>query len=299
MAHLLLFLTVLFWSGNFILARAIHLDIPPVTLAFSRWLLALLLILPWLLPRIIRQWPTIRQHAKLLCFFGIVGVAGFNTQVYLGLQNTTASNAVLMQSMVPILIVLISALVLGEKGHPKQWLGISLSFIGVTVLISQGRLSSLTELHFNPGDLWILGAVTVWAIYSIGLRWKPKTLDGFTFFGCTVIIAVLFLLPLTLWELQNHTTIIHWPTSVWGSIVYMAIFPSILSYLFWNRGVELLGAAKSGLYIHLMPVLGISLSVLLLDEQLRHFHFWGTLLIFAGLYLAVISSQRKALQATR
>ncbi|MDF2181075.1 DMT family transporter [Neptuniibacter sp. CAU 1671] len=298
MAHLLLFLTVLFWSGNFILARAIHLDIPPITLAFSRWLLALLLILPWLLPRLIRQWSTIRQHAKSLCFFGIVGVAGFNTQVYLGLQNTTASNAVLLQSMVPILIVLISAVLLGEKGHPRQWLGILLSFMGVTVLISQGQMASLADLHFNPGDLWILGAVTVWAIYSIGLRWKPKDLDGFTFFGATVVIAVVFLLPFTLWELQDHPTA-NWPPSVWGSIAYMAVFPSILSYLFWNKGVELLGAAKSGLYIHLMPVLGISLSILLLDEKLYHFHLWGTLLIFSGLYLAVISSQSKSLRSGR
>ncbi|MFW1676923.1 DMT family transporter [Pontibacter sp. JAM-7] len=295
MAHLLLFLTVLFWSGNFIVARAIHLDIPPITLAFSRWSLALLIILPWLLPRIIRQWPLIRSHWRRLLFFGVIGVAGFNTQVYLGLQSTTASNAVLMQSLVPVLIVLFSALALGEKGHLRQWLGIALSLLGVTILISQGLLANLTSLQFNSGDLWILGAVTVWAIYSIGLRWKPKSLDGFTFFGCTVIIGVVFLLPFTLLEI-NHTDTNDWPQSVWLSILYMAIFPSILSYLFWNKGVELLGAAKSGLYIHLMPVIGLTLSVLLLDETLLGFHLWGTLLIFIGLYLAVLADVSKRLK---
>lgn len=295
MAYLLLTLTVLFWSGNFVLARAMHLELPPITMAFSRWSLALLLILPWLLPRVVRQWAVIRQHIGILCFFGVVGVAGFNTQVYLGLQDTTATNAVLMQSVIPIIILVLAALLFGQREGAKQWLGVALSFVGVTVLISQGRIEVLTSLAFNRGDLWVFGAVLVWAVYSLGLRWKPKALDGFTFFGVTVIIAVVCLSPLAVWELANSAPI-EWSVPVFGTVTYMALFPSILSYLFWNRGVEELGAAVAGLFIHLMPVFGLLLSVVFLDEQIHTFHLFGVVLIFSGIYLAVISDTLKRLQ---
>lgn len=295
MAYLLLILTTLFWSGNFVLARAMHLDLPPITMAFSRWLLALLIILPWLLPRLIRQRQVLRDNAGSLLFFGVVGVAGFNTQVYIGLQDTSATNAVLMQSMVPIMILVLGALFLGERGSRKQWLGVTLSFIGVAVLIARGDLQSLLGLEFNRGDLWIFGAVLVWSVYSLGLRWRPKGLDGFTFFGITVVVAVVVLAPLAWWE-QADVPTLEWQMPMLLTVLYMAIFPSILAYLFWNRGVEELGASVAGLFIHLMPVFGMLLSVIFLGEALHSFHLWGVVLIFAGIYLAVISDTLKRLK---
>lgn len=288
MAYLLLVLTVLFWAGNFVLARAMHLEIPPITMAFLRWAFALLIILPWLIPRIIHHWTVITENAAKLAFFGVVGVAGFNTQVYLGLQDTTATNAVLMQSLVPIMILLLGALFLGEKGSVKRWVGVCLSFAGVSFLVSQGDLSVLTTLELNKGDLWIFGAVLVWAVYSVGLRWKPKRLDGFTFFGVTVVVAVSVLAPLSWWEMRQAPAITwNWP--VVSTIAYMAVFPSILSYIFWNKGVDELGAPIAGLFIHLMPVFGLVLSLIFLNESLYTFHLWGVVLIFGGIYLAVIS----------
>lgn len=295
MAYLLLILTTLFWSGNFVLARAMHLDLPPITMAFSRWLLALLIILPWLLPRLIRQRKVLWDNAGSLLFFGVVGVAGFNTQVYIGLQDTSATNAVLMQSMVPIMILVLGALFLGERGSRKQWLGVTLSFIGVAVLIARGDLQSLLGLEFNRGDLWIFGAVLVWSVYSLGLRWRPKGLDGFTFFGITVVVAVVVLAPLAWWE-QAEVPTLEWQMPMLLTVLYMAIFPSILAYLFWNRGVEELGASVAGLFIHLMPVFGMLLSVIFLGEALHSFHLWGVVLIFAGIYLAVISDTLKRLK---
>ena len=295
MAYLLLILTTLFWSGNFVLARAMHLDLPPITMAFSRWLLALLIILPWLLPRLIRQRKVLWDNAGSLLFFGVVGVAGFNTQVYIGLQDTSATNAVLMQSMVPIMILVLGALFLGERGSRKQWLGVTLSFIGVAVLIARGDLQSLLGLEFNRGDLWIFGAVLVWSVYSLGLRWRPKGLDGFTFFGITVVVAVVVLAPLAWWE-QTEVPTLEWQMPMLLTVLYMAIFPSILAYLFWNRGVEELGASVAGLFIHLMPVFGMLLSVIFLGEALHSFHLWGVVLIFAGIYLAVISDTLKRLK---
>jgi len=295
LAYLLLILTTLFWSGNFVLARAMHLDLPPITMAFSRWLLALLIILPWLLPRLIRQRKVLWDNAGSLLFFGVVGVAGFNTQVYIGLQDTSATNAVLMQSMVPIMILVLGALFLGERGSRKQWLGVTLSFIGVAVLIARGDLQSLLGLEFNRGDLWIFGAVLVWSVYSLGLRWRPKGLDGFTFFGITVVVAVVVLAPLAWWE-QTEVPTLEWQMPMLLTVLYMAIFPSILAYLFWNRGVEELGASVAGLFIHLMPVFGMLLSVIFLGEALHSFHLWGVVLIFAGIYLAVISDTLKRLK---
>ncbi len=295
MAYLLLVLTTLFWSGNFVLARAMHLDLPPITMAFTRWSLALLIISPWLIPRIWKSREIIKANLAKLIFFGVVGVAGFNTQVYLGLQDTTATNAVLMQSMVPIVILLIGAIFLGERGSPRRWIGVALSFSGVAVLVSQGQLSVMTDMQFNQGDLWIIGAILVWAVYSVGLRWKPKGLDGFTFFGATVVIAVIVLAPLSVWEQQSSPPI-QWSGSVIATVLYMAIFPSILAYIFWNKGVEELGAAVAGLFIHLMPVFGLLLSVLFLGEALYSFHLWGVVLIFAGIYLAVIADTLKRMK---
>ncbi|MGB0467836.1 MAG: DMT family transporter [Pontibacterium sp.] len=295
MAYLLLVLTVLFWAGNFILARAMHFELPPVSMAFFRWLLALLIILPWLVPRIISNWPVIRENFGKLIFFGVVGVAGFNTQIYLGVQETTATNAVLMQSMIPILILLICALFLGEKGSVKQWVGVFLSFCGVTFLVARGDLSVLAGLEFNQGDLWIVGAVLVWAVYSVALRWKPENLDIFTFFGVTVIVAVVTLAPLAWWE-SGQVPAIEWNWRSVSTIAYMAVFPSVLSYLFWNKGVAELGAPVAGLFIHLLPVFGLLLSLIFLNESLYAFHFWGVALIFAGIYLAVISDTLKRIR---
>jgi len=288
MAYLLLALTTLFWAGNFVLARMFHLDIPPVTMAALRWILAWLLIAPFVIPKIIAQWPTICQHYKILLALSIIGVTSFNTLIYCGLQFTTATNGTLLQSAIPIMILILSATVLKEQISKRQWSGVAVSTLGVLMLISKGNLTNLLGLQINDGDLWILTAVLCWAVYSILLRWRPQTIDGFTLFGITVSITVIVLIPLALLE-QQTAPAITWSLSSVGTITYMALFPSILAYLFWNRGIAELGAAKAGLFIHLMPLYGILLAATFLDETIESFHITGILLIFSGIYLAVIS----------
>jgi len=290
MAYLLLIFTTLFWAGNFVTARGIHEDFPPLTMSFLRWGLALLIISPFFIPRLRKQWPVIRQHLPLLCLLSILGVACFNSFVYVGLQTTMATNATLMQSAVPITILVICSLFLKEQVTFKQWLGVFISLAGVITLISRADLDVLISLSFNKGDLWIFAAVISWSIYSVVLRWKPRELDGFTFFGFTVMVGVLAISPFALWEYSTGT-IPHWNEQTGSAIVYMAICPSILSYTFWNRGVAELGAAKAGLFIHLMPLFGLVLSVLFLGEQVQTFHFVGMGLIFSGIYLAILSRQ--------
>lgn len=288
MAYLLLALTTLFWAGNFVLARMIHLDIPPVTLATLRWGLAWLIISPFIIPKLISHWALIRQHYKILLALSIIGVASFNTLIYTGLTVTTATNATLLQSAIPIVILILSATLLKEKVNQRQWCGVVISTFGVLTLITKGTLENLVGLQINDGDLWILAAVLCWAVYSILLRWRPQEIDGFTLFGITVTGAVIFLVPISLFELTDAPAI-NWGLASVGTIIYMAIFPSILAYIFWNKGIAQLGAAKAGLFIHLMPLYGIFLSAAFLDETIELFHIGGLLLIFSGIYLAVIT----------
>lgn len=292
MAYLLLTLTTLFWAGNFVLGRAMHNVLPPVTMAELRWGTALLIILPFLLPKIKANWRIIIKHWKVLVPLGIMSVGSFNTFIYLGLTTTGATNATLLQSAIPIIILVISGVFLKEAVSFRQWIGVGCSLSGVLTLISFGDLRQLLNLDINRGDLWILAAVLCWASYSICLRWRPAELDGFTFFGVTVIVGVIVLLPFSVLELQTVAPII-WKPEAFASILYMAIFPSILAHLFWNRGVAELGAAKAGLFIHLMPLFGMLLSTIFLGEGVHAYHLTGMVLIFIGIYLAVVANVMK------
>lgn len=297
MPYLLLVLTTLFWAGNFVLARAIHLDLQPFTLAFLRWTLALLIIAPWWLGRAWRLRQVLREHLPMLTLQGILGVGCFNTLVYFGVQHTQASNAMLMQSAVPVVILLLAALFLREPASPRQWLGVVLSLSGVLVLVSRGSVEVLAAFDFNQGDLWIFLAMLSWSLYTLGLRWKPAALDGFTFFGFSVLVGVVALFPFMLWEQGGTAGLELTEPFVW-TVIYMAIFPSILSFLFWNYGVEKLGAATAGLFIHLMPMFGLLLATIFLGERLGWYHLAGVLLIFTGLYIAILAQSLRRLRKT-
>lgn len=184
MPYFLLILTVLFWAGNFVTARGIHAEFPPLTMSFMRWGLALLIILPFVLPRILRRWPLIRQHLPILVVLSVLSVVCFNSFIYLGVQTTQATNATLMQSAVPIIILVFTSVFLGETVVRRQWFGVFISLAGVLMLVAKGDPEILLTLSFNTGDLWILAAVLSWSAYSVMLRLKPVELDGFTFFWC-------------------------------------------------------------------------------------------------------------------
>lgn len=290
MPYFLLMMTVLFWAGNFVAARAVHADFPPLTMSFMRWGLALLIILPFVLPRIIRKWGVIRANLPVLIMLSVLSVVCFNSFIYLGLQITQATNAALLQSAVPIIILILSSLFLGEAVVRRQWMGVIISLAGVVMLVAKGDPQVLLTLSFNVGDLWVLAGVVCWSTYSVLLRLRPAELDGFTFFGVMVFVGTAFLLPLMLSELLAGESP-EWNSQTFSAIVYMAICPSILSYIFWNKGVAELGAAKAGLFIHLMPPFGLILSVIFLNETVEPFHFIGMALIFSGIYLAIISGR--------
>lgn len=282
--YLLVTLAPLFWAGNFVLARALHQSLPPIALSFWRWSLAGLLLLPFAYPALRAQRALLLSHWKILSWLGLLGVTNFNTFVYLGLQTTTATNAVLLQSVTPLLILALSVPLLGQPVRAPQGLGILLSLGGVLAIVARGDPGTLQDLGLNRGDLWVLAAAASWALYSVCLYWRPRDLDPLAFLGATVIAGTLPLLPLYLWDLWRNGGFDVNPVSL-GAILYVALFPSLLAYLFWNRAVAELGASRTGQFMHLMPLFGALLAVLLLGEQWHAYHLTGAGLIATGIWL--------------
>lgn len=284
-AYALLTLAPLFWSGNFVLGRALNHTMPPIALSFWRWAVALLIILPFTWTRLKGQRGLVGRHWGVLTLLAVLGVTNFNTFVYLGLQTTTATNAVLLVSITPVMIVALSFLLLGRGVTQRQVLGIVLSLVGVTVILARGDLQVLTSLHLQPGDFWVLGAVGSWALYSVCLRWRPVGLDPLVFLTATMAIGLVPLLPAYLLELASGRGFAV-TTVTLGAIGYVALFASVLAYVFWNRAVAELGANRTGQFLHLMPAFGALLSMLLLGERMQGFHAAGIGLIAAGIWLA-------------
>ncbi|MGB0722865.1 MAG: DMT family transporter [Gammaproteobacteria bacterium] len=283
--YVLLVLTTLFWSGNFVLARFTHADIPPLALSFWRWAGAGLILLPFVIGPIRRQWPLIVKHWKLMVLLGVLGVANFNSFVYLGLQHTTATNAVLINSAMPLEILALAWLLFRTPVSAWQWIGVLTSMIGVGVIIIAGQADGAPGLEVNRGDLWIVAAGLSWALYSVLLRRRPEGLDPMAFLGTAIVIGVMVITPFWLWE---HTQVraMTWDQTSILMVIYVSIFPSLLAYIFWNKAVSEVGPGTAGQFIHLMPLFGTTLAVLLVDERPGWHHLAGAILILAGIITA-------------
>lgn len=286
MPRLLLALCALFWAGNFVLARAVHDAIPPFALAFWRWALASLLVLPFVWQPLQRQWPLLRGNLPRMLILALLGVSGFNTLVYLGLQTTSATNGVLIQSTMPVQILVLNWLLFRRAFRASELGAILLSMSGVALIISGGQPLRLVAGDWNLGDLWLLAAALTWALYSVLLRWRPPGLDPRAFLGFTLLAGTVVLLPLFLVETLTGRTP-QWGAAEMLTVVYVAVFPSALAYLFWNRGVEAVGANAAGHFVHLMPVFGVLMAVMLLGEDVGWFHAAGALLVALGIGLTI------------
>lgn len=282
--YLLLVLTILFWAGNFNLARAIHADVPPLGLSFWRWAVAALILLPFAWSSMRAALPLARQHWRLVLALAVLGIAGFNSLVYVGLQTTTATNGVLLQSVTPITMILLAGLVLHEKSTLAQWAGIGVSLVGVLVIITKADRQVVQQLAFNRGDMWIVLATLDWSLYTVLLRKLPQGLRGTPILGFSISLGALVIFPLYVYESFTFQTMPVTAVSV-ASVAYVAVFPSLLSYMFWNHATQKLGVNRTGQFSHLMPVFGILLATLLLGERLQLFHALGMGLVAVGLIL--------------
>ena len=284
MPYLLLSLAILFWSGNTVVGRAVRVDIPPVALAFWRWFTASVIIFIISFSHLKRDWPVIRKNWLILVLFSAIGIAAFNALLYSGLQWTIAINAFLLQSMMPVFVVWLSFLIFREKVTAGQILGLLFCLAGAVVIITRGDLEILHSLSINRGDIYIFTAVVLYAGYTVLLRKRPPV-HPLSFMAATFIPGALLLLPLYILETLSGRPIEFNGISLL-SIGYVALLPSIVSYFCFNRGIELVGANRGGMFMYLMPVFGSILAIVFLGETLRWFHLAGIGLIIPGLLLA-------------
>jgi drug/metabolite transporter (DMT)-like permease len=284
--YLLLTLTVLFWSGNMVVGRGIRADVPPLALAFWRWAIAFLLVLPLAWPHFKAQWPLLRQAWKPIVLLGLLGVGSYNTFAYIALQYTSATNAVLLNSFIPVVTIAISWAFLGKHLRRLEGLGVVISLCGALTIIARGDPAILAHLDLNTGDVWMLGAVLAWAIYTVGLAWRPAGVHPMLMLAAMTAVGLAALLPAWLWEMAQGRQINVNPGAL-ASLAYVGIFPSFLGYIFYNRGVAEIGASKASLFIHLMPVFGTILSAIFLAEIPHWYHYLGIALIFSGIWLTM------------
>jgi drug/metabolite transporter (DMT)-like permease len=282
--YLLLSLTSLFWAGNTVLGRYLAGHVPPITLAFIRWGGAFLIVLPFAALHLLRDWPTIRRRFGLVVVLAATGVSAYNSMAYYGLQYTTAINGLLLQSIGPLFVALWTFALFGDRLTARQALGISISLSGVVVIISRGRLAVLTGIGVNRGDLWFLIALAIYGLYTALLRKRPP-MHPLSFVAVTMGLGALLLVPAMALELAGGRTVELDAASL-ASFAYVAIFPSLLGYLFLNRGIELIGANRAAPFMHLVPVFGSAMAVVWLGESFEPYHAVGYALVFAGITIA-------------
>jgi drug/metabolite transporter (DMT)-like permease len=280
----LLILANLFWAGNIVLGRGVVGAVPPIALAYWRWTGAFLLAVGFAWPRLRDDLPILRRHWRMMLLLSATGIATYNTMSYIGLTSTTALNVLLLQSAGPLIIVVWAFGLFGELPTPRQAGGVLLSLIGVAVIAAHGSLADLLHLEVNSGDVWILAAMLIYGIYAALFRRRPAA-HPMSFLVATMGIGSLMILPFYLWELAQGARIIN-TTSAWLALAYIAVFPSFVAYLFFNRGIELIGATLAGQSWHLMPVFGSILAVLFLGERFYLYHGVGIAMIAGGIALA-------------
>lgn len=293
--YVFLLLTVLFWSGNYIAGRYISNEIHPMHLSFYRWFFVLLILFPYLIYRYENIIAILRKEYLILIVLGALGISGFNTFLYYGLQTTTATNALLINSATPIFIIILSALILKITITKLQLFGILLSTLGVIYIILKGDFLYLNIIEFTVGDFWIIASCIDWALYSVLLKYKPKDLNSFDFLGLTTFIGVIILAVVFFMQGNSFTFSFMDNQEVFYSLIYMVIFPSILSFYFWNISTVKLGANKAGQFAHLMPIFGAFLAYFFLDEKIFIYHLVGVIFIAIGIYLSVFYKHKKFL----
>ena len=285
-AYIFLLFTTLFWSGNFIVGKAASLyEIPPFTLNFYRWLLAWLILMPFTFKEIIEKKKYILDNIKLIMALGITSITFFNSIVYYSLNFTNVINGVLMISVIPVMIIFFSWVFKIEKTNIYQITGVIFSLLGVAVIITKAELNILLDLDFNKGDLWMVVAMFSWAIYSVLLKKKKHKLSQISLLEMIITMGLIFLFPIYFIEMKmGYHAILNTPFVL--TLAYVVLFPSLISFLFWIKGIALIGANRSGIFLHLMPIFSVLMAIIIFKEKFMFFHFMGALLILIGILLS-------------
>jgi drug/metabolite transporter (DMT)-like permease len=294
--YLLLSLTSLFWAGNAVVGRFAAGRVPPVTLSFLRWTFAFLIVLPFAWPHLKRDWPAISARLPLMLTLSAAGIGAFNTLQYISLQYTTALNVLLLQSVGPLFIAVWSLILLGIRLTLAQGIGIAVSTCGVIAIVTQGNPMLLSNITLNRGDMLFLLAMLIFGGYSV-LALKRPAMHALSFAAFTFGIGALCILPVFAWELATHPAMeLAWSSFL--TIGYVSLFPSVLAYLCYNRGFALIGANRAAPFIHLVPVFGSVLAIVVLGERPMPSHLVGYVLVLCGIFVAARKPKTAATSET-
>jgi drug/metabolite transporter (DMT)-like permease len=285
-------MAVLFWAGNWVFARALRFDAPPVAIAFWRWAVALVILTPIAYPHVRAQWRTIVASWRILCVLALLATVFQHIPVYRGLQETTATNGALLNSTTPVMILVLSRVFVGQRLTIMQGLGVVISLVGVVLIIARGDASVLTTLELNRGDLFVLLATLSWAIYTVCLRWGPADLNPVAMLWVIASFGVAAILPLYALELAGGRTM-RMTTTALSGIFYMGAFSTVVAYIAWNRAVQQIGPIRAGPFMYLMLIYTPLLAIVFLGERLHLYHVIGSLFIVGGIYLSVIGERLK------
>ena len=279
--YLLLTLLALFWAGNAVVGRAARDLVPPFTLALARWSGALILLAPFARRPLAADRAVLMRHWPVVLLLGLLGIAVFNALLYSGVHYTTATNALLIQAAIPPIILALALALFGDRASLPQIGAVLLSMTGVLIVVCRGDPNVLRHLNIGLGDGLILLASLAWALYTVLLRKRPAV-HPLSFLAVTFAIGVAAMLPLAAMEWAGGRTAV-WGAEALGAMAYVAVFPSLIAYLLYTRGVDLVGSARAGQFVNLLPLFGAGLSVLLLGEALHLYHLVGGLFIVAGI----------------
>ena len=285
-AYLFLVLATFCWSGNFIVGKFATLyEIPPLTLNVFRWISVWFILIPFTYKEIFENLPYIKKNWLVISFMGVITISTFNSVVYFALNYTQVINAVLMLSAIPAATIVLSSLMKIEETNIFQLLGLILSIIGIGSIISNGDIQKIISLDFNKGDMWMLVCVITWSLYSTLLKKNKFKLSQFTLIQLMVSVGILFLIPQFFYE-KSIGLELNLDKNFFLILIYVAIFPAIAAYYFWQKGIEIIGPNRASMFIQLMPLFSAVMAIIIFKEKFELYHFVGAIFILSGIYLS-------------
>ena len=285
-AYVYLLLTVTFWAGNFIVGKyASYYEVPPFSLNFYRWFFAWLILAPFTIPEILKHKEYIKHNYKLFLILGVTSITVFNSIVYYSLNFTQVISGVLMISTIPVMIMLFSSLLKIEKTNTFQILGVLFSFTGVILIITKANLEILKNLDFNKGDITMVIAMFSWALYSALLKKQTHKLSQLSLLEVIITFGLIFLIPIYLVEYQlGYRINLEKPFIL--ILGYVVLFPGLASFILWIKGISMIGANRSGVFLHLMPILSAIMAMIIFKEKFMIYHVLGAIFIITGIFLS-------------
>ena len=285
-AYLFLVLATLCWSGNFIVGKfATVYEIPPLTLNVFRWISVWFILVPFTYKEIFENLPYIKKNWLVISFMGVITISTFNSVVYFALNYTQVINAVLMLAAIPAATIVLSSLMKIEETNIFQLLGLVLSIIGIGSIISNGNIQKIIALDFNKGDIWMLVCVITWSLYSTLLKKNNFKFSQFTLIQLMVSVGILFLIPQFFYE-KSIGLELNLNKNFYLILIYVAIFPAIAAYYFWQKGVAIIGPNRASMFIQLMPLFSAIMAIIFFEEIFELYHFVGAIFILSGIYLS-------------